>query len=329
MISSILRAKKYVYIEMYILDNKVQEYNFLDILVGKVKEGLEVILVLDAFGSSKFKSSDIKFLRDGGVEVLFFSKWLRRTHRKILIIDDRIAFLGGVNFHGESMDWIDLQVKVSNKILIKNILRSFAYTYKMSGGKKESILSKRKNSVLKTLKAQFLEHLPSSNVYALEAYYQDKIISAKESITIVTPYFVPPRWLIAMLDNATIRGVKVDIILPMKTDKELLDRINYAYIYRMKDLNINFYAQDRMNHAKILLIDKKEVLIGSQNMDIMSFRLNVESGVFINDEKLIKELSGLISIWKDHSCAFPVKDRKISIFDKIILGFIRLFYSVL
>lgn len=329
MVGAILKAKKYVYIEMYILDNKAREYSFLDILINKAKEGVEVVLVLDAFGSSKFKSSDVKFLRDGGVEVLFFSKWLRRTHRKILLIDDGVAFLGGVNFHGASMNWVDLQIKVSKKALIKNILRSFAYTYKMSGGKKENILSKRKNSVLKTLKAQFLEHLPGNNVYALETYYQDKIVLARKSIVIVTPYFVPPRWLVAMLDNAALRGVRVDVLFPLKTDKKILDRINYACIYRMRDSNVNFYAQDRMNHAKILLIDEKEVLIGSQNIDIMSFRVNVESGVFIKDEKLIRELSDLILTWKSYCSKFTIKDGGINIFDRLILVFIRIFYSIL
>lgn len=329
MIASILRAKKYIYIEMYILDNKVQEYNFLDILINKVKAGVEVVLVLDAFGSSDFKSSDIKLLRDNGVEILFFSRWLRRTHRKLLIIDDNIAFLGGVNFHGKSMDWIDLQVKVSNKILIKNILRSFSYSYIMSGGKKKHIIEKRKQSILKNLKAQFLEHFPSRNVYTLEAYYQNKIISANKSIKIVTPYFVPPRWLIALLDNAVSRGVLVEILIPLKTDKKFLDRVNYAHIYQIKNLNIKFYAQKEMNHSKILMIDDQEVLIGSQNLDIMSFRMNVESGMFSSNKKLITDLLLIIQKWKDDSCDFPVKIKNINIFDKIILGFIRLFYSIL
>lgn len=329
MINSILKAKKYIYMEMYILDNKIQEYDFLKILADKAKEGLEIVLVLDAFGSSEFKSSDIKFLRDNGIEVLFFSKWLRRTHRKILIIDDSTAFIGGVNFHGKSIDWVDLQMRVSGKILIKNILRSFSYSYKMSGGKKEYILEKRRHSILENLKAQFLENLPSHNVYALENYYQDKIISAQKSIKIVTPYFVPPRWLIALLDNAASRGVLVEIIIPLKTDLKFLDRVNYAHIYQVRNLNIKFYAQKEMNHSKILLIDDQDVLIGSQNLDIMSFRVNVESGIFSNNKKLVNDLLLIIEKWKENSCDFPVKNKKINIFDKIILGFIRLFYSIL
>ncbi len=329
MIKSILKAKKYIYIEMYILDNKIQEYNFIDILIDKSRAGLEVVLILDAFGSYDFKSSDIKILKENGVEVLFFSRWLRRTHRKILLIDDTIAFLGGVNFHGKSVDWIDLQVRISNKILIKNVLRSFAYSYLMSGGKKNHILEKRKNSIFKNLKVQFLEHFPGRNVYTLEAYYKSKIISAKKSIVIVTPYFVPPRWLTALLDNAASRGVLVEIIIPIKTDRKFLDRVNYAHIYQMRNLNIKFYAQKEMNHSKILMIDEQDVLVGSQNIDIMSFRLNVESGFFSDNKKLISDLKIIIKNWKESSSSFPVKQKKINIFDKIILGFIRLFYSIL
>lgn len=329
MIASILKAEKYIYIEMYILDNQMEEYNFLKILSDKAQSGVEIVLVLDSFGSSSLRWSDVKLLRESGVEVLFFSKWLRRTHRKIVVIDDKVAFVGGVNFHGKSVDWADVQLMVGGRFLIKNILRSFAYSYAMSGGKKKEILSKRKQSVFENLKVQFLENLPSKNVYSLEAYYKNKIISAQRSIKIVTPYFVPPRWLLALLDNAASRGVIVEIIIPIKTDKNFLDRVNYAHVYQAKNTGIKFYAQKEMNHSKILMIDDQEVLIGSQNFDIISFRLNVESGVFSKNRKLINDLLVVIRGWRDNSCNFPVKYKKINIFDKAILGITRLFYSIL
>jgi cardiolipin synthase A/B len=329
MVNSIKKAKKYIYIEMYILDNEIGIYNFIDVLLERARQGVEVTLVLDAYGSSSFRSFNIKRLKEKGIEVLFFSKWLRRTHRKILIVDDKIAFLGGVNFHKKSVDWIDLQVKIINKVLVKNILRSFAYTYQMSGGKNNRIIRKRKQSIFKSIKAQFLENVPGHNIYGLEDYYRERIMKAEKSIDMTTPYFLPPRWLIAMLDNAVSRGVEVNIILPKKTDLSLVNRVNYLYVKKMNGMGINFYSYKRMNHAKLLLIDDKEVLIGSQNLDFLSFRVNAESGVFISDKSLVKDLVKLVSNWKNDSKYFDVDDSRIGILDRIILVFIRFFYSIL
>ncbi|MFA5420655.1 MAG: phosphatidylserine/phosphatidylglycerophosphate/cardiolipin synthase family protein [Patescibacteria group bacterium] len=329
MVNSIKKAKKYIYIEMYILDNEIGIYNFIDLLLERARQGVEVVLVLDAYGSSSFRNFNTKRLKEKGIEVLFFSKWLRRTHRKILIIDDRIAFLGGVNFHKQSIDWIDLQVKIDNKSLVKNVLRSFSYTYQMSGGTDKRIIRKRKHSVFSSIKAQFLEHVPGHNIYALEDYYRERIMKAEKSISITTPYFLPPRWLIAILDNAVLRGIRVDIILPRVTDLKLVNRINHLYVRKMKDLGINFYAYKKMNHSKILLVDDKEVLIGSQNLDFFSFRVNVESGVFISDKKLVADLTKLVSKWRDDSSVFNIDNIRVGLRDRIVLVFIRFFYSIL
>lgn len=329
MIKSMLQAKKYIYLEMYILDNKAREYGLVDILANKAREGVEIVLVLDSFGSYNLKNSDIKTLRQNGVEVLFFSRWLRRTHRKILLIDDTIAFLGGVNFQSKSIDWLDLQVKISNKVLVKNVLRSFAYSYLMSGGKKSHILEKRKNSIFENLKIQFLEHFPSRNIYTLEAYYKNKILSAQKSVVIVTPYFVPPRWLMALLDNVASRDILVEVLVPERVDKRFIDRVNYAHIYQMRNSKIKFYAQKKMNHSKILMIDEQDVLIGSQNFDVLSFRMNMESSFFSDDKNLVSDVRAIIKEWQEKSGTFPLERKKINIFDKIIILFIRLFYSML
>lgn len=330
MIREINQAQFSIYIEMYIfLDDTSASYNFFGALKEKASNGVEVILVLDSFGSSELKSSIIKDLRENGVEVLFFSHWLRRTHRKILLIDNKIIFLGGVNIKKNSINWSDLQIKIVSPLLAKNILRSFSYTYKMSGGKKEKILLYRKKSIFKTIRAQFLEHFPNNNIYTLETYYQEKIISAQKSIIIITPYFTPARWLLALLDGAQKRGVEIDIFIPKDTDVKILNRINRAFVNKLIYSNINFYTQNEMNHAKVLLIDEKEVLIGSQNLDFLSFRLNIESGVFIRDTKIIEEIKKIIQTWKKDSVKFTKNNIEVSFFDKLFLGVIRFFYTIL
>lgn len=330
MIEKIKKAQKSIYIEMYIFVDDVEApFNFINILKEKAQNGLEVVLVVDSFGSLKLKRTTIKELKKSGVEVLFFSKWLRTTHRKILIVDEKISFLGGVNIKKNSIDWLDLQIKITGPALAKNILKSFAYTYKMSGGKNKYILDKIRKNSLKTIKAQLLEHWPNHKIFALQAYYIEKITLAQKKIIFVTPYFTPPRWLIALLEGAIKRNVEVEIFIPSHADIKLANWVNRAYIKKLSSLKINFYSQNKMNHAKVLIVDNKETLIGSQNLDFLSFNRNIESGVFIKDEKLLQELNEVIDIWRKNSVKVPQGLKSLNFFDKFFIWIIKSFYSIL
>ncbi len=97
--------------------------------------------------------------------------------------------------------------------------------------------------------------------------YKDHIALAKKEITLVTPYFVPKRWFVALLHQAVLRGVEVSVIIPENTEHVLLTKTNYFYMNRAQKLGIKFYLGNSMNHAKIMLIDSDEALIGSQNLD--------------------------------------------------------------
>ena len=330
MINEIKKARKFIYIEMYIFIGDTSEsHDFFSVLKERASAGVEVVVVADSLGSSDLKNSVVKDLRSSGVEFLFFSHWLRRTHRKILVIDGRVSFLGGVNIKKHMMNWIDIQVRIISPMMAKNIIRSFAYTYQMSGGKKEHILQKRKVSVFKTIRSQFLEHFPNNNIYSLETKYQEKMISAKKKIVIVTPYFTPPRWLMALFETVIDNGVKVEIFIPQNTDVKFLNRVNRAYINKLSYLGIDFYYQSKMNHAKILVIDDEEALVGSQNLDVIFFRMNLESGIFIKNKQFLKELDEVIDGWRRGAVKFVGDKSKISFFDKIILAVIKVFYSML
>lgn len=98
-------------------------------------------------------------------------------------------------------------------------------------------------------------------MYHLTEYYKEKIIHAKKSIKITTPYFMPPRWMIALLDDAQRRGVNVEIMIPYDTDIKQLNKINYYYIKKLTDMGMIFYAIKQMNHAKMMIIDDKEGVI--------------------------------------------------------------------
>lgn len=330
MLEAISEAKERIYLEMYIfLPDTAPKYDFIGLLKDKAKEGVRVVVIVDKFGSYYFPSLVINDLRKAGVEFLFASSWLRRNHRKVLIVDDDIAFLGGVNIRNNISKWNDLQVRIKAKRLVKGIARQFAYTYKMCGGKDEFILSLYKKNFLKKIKNKILVHQPQENLSTINSYYADKFLKAEKRILIVTPYFTPPRWLVALLDKAKSNGVKIEIIIPSKVDIKFMNYVNKVFIKKFLILGFKFYHFSEMNHAKMIIIDDKEVFIGSPNLDVFSLKFNLEIGVFINDKVLLKEVIKISDLWKKKSQLINPQKNKLYFWDKFIIKIVGWFYSIL
>ncbi len=283
MFSAMLKAQQSIYLEMYIFSNDTQlTHDFLKLLQDKARAGLEIVIIVDSFGSFSFSHSHANDLRKLGVEFIYFNRIFQRTHRKILIIDKKIAFVGGVNIMEETRYWYDLQIKLEGQI-IKPILKSFARTYELAGGENKNILYYSHLALVKKIKSWVIDNLAGgSPAYLISSYYKEKISSAQKSITIVTPYLLPPHWFLALLEGACRRGVRIKFLLPNSTDIKLINRINYLNACRLAAIGVKFYLMSSMNHAKIMLIDDEEGVIGSQNMDILSFNWNIEGGVFLD-----------------------------------------------
>ena len=340
MFDAISIAEESIYLEMYIFQSDIKEFDFLKLLREKAESGVKVKMILDSFGSSALSKEVISEIKKSGIELLFLSYFLHRTHRKILAIDERMAFIGGVNIYQQSSLWNDLVVRVTKtgagSALIASIIRSFAKAYVEAGGKDEEIIvksikTKKDQSVKIKEKMRYwlIEHTPAVNKFRLKKIYTEHILSVKENVILVTPYFMPRRWLIGLLHQACLRGVDVQILVPQDTDHYLIDRINYFYIDKLSKLGIKFYMEKQMNHAKIMTIDSREAIVGSNNLDYLSFDLNSEIGIFFNDVKAVSEISNIIAIWKEDSTAFDTALYKAQWFDYILSPIIRIFARVL
>ncbi|KKT13835.1 MAG: Phospholipase D/Transphosphatidylase [Candidatus Falkowbacteria bacterium GW2011_GWF2_43_32] len=329
MFEAMAAAQQSIFIEMYIFADDTQiTHDFLGLLKDKARAGLEVVIIADAYGSASLRNSAVDELRSAGAEFIFFSHWLRHTHRKILIVDNAVAFIGGVNIEEKIRHWRDLQIRLQGRI-VRPLLKSFAYTYEMAGGKKENILQYRRLPLIKKIKSWITDNLTDADkTYHLSGYYRKKIIAAQTSILIVTPYLLPPRWLIALLDDACRRGVKVEVLIPRDTDVKPLNKINYWNACRLADYGAEIYLMPSMNHAKIMLIDQEEGVIGSQNIDILSFRLNVEAGVFFRQKDLVNDLQHLVTEWKKEATLLTSTPDKIKWFDKILIRILKIFYPI-
>jgi len=328
MIRSISEAKSSIYMEMYILVDNTVSHNFFGLLKEKALAGLKVVIIADAYGSSSLSNQAIKELREAGAEFIFFSHWFRRTHRKILVIDEKIAFIGGVNIREDIRDWRDMQIRLAGRI-IKPIIQSFAYAYQMAGGKDEHILKYSRLPLTQKIKSWIMDSLPTTKgKYRLSESYVSHILEAKSSIKIVTPYLMPPRRLLAAFDDARRRGVEIEILIPNDTDIKPINKINYLNACRLAALGVKFYLMPMMNHAKILIIDGEEGLIGSQNVDILSFNINMEAGIFFRQKKLIFDLERVFQKWKDESLSFEFKPNKVKTLDRVLVSFFKLFYPI-
>lgn len=325
MFESMNEAQTSIYLEMYIFVDDMREFNFLKLLKEKAKNGIKVKIILDSFGSSDLSKGAILGLKDAGAEVFFFSRFLHRTHRKILIVDEKVAFIGGVNFRQDMNKWADLVVKMEGR-LVKSISRSFAKAYILCGGKEQSLITLNKEIVLYKAKTWLVEHFPVSNKFRLKKIYKEALREAEKNVLFISPYFIPRRWLIGAMHQAILRGVRIEILVPKVTNHYIVDRVNYFYIYKMSKLGVNFYLQPKMNHAKVLIVDEKEGMLGTNNLDFFSFEFNSEIGVFIKDEKAIQELLVIANQWKSESVLFDSKLHKPKWIDYILSPFIRLLF---
>lgn len=308
---------------MYIfLDDTDESKVIIDLLAEKSRTGVRVRIILDWFGSYELSKDATVQLRDAGAELIFFKKIFRRLHRKILIVDEKIGFLGGVNVHGSARTWSDLLIRVDGPI-VRSLIWSFRRTYRNCGGKDTAILSYRRKTFFGSTRIWMLEHVPFIRKPRLRDNYIETIFKAEREVIFVTPYFLPHRWMIDLLRGTMARGVKVEVIVPRSTDIAFLDRANRRYMSMLSGYGVKFYLAPKMNHAKLLLIDQKLALVGSQNIDALSFDFNAEASLFFNDPIMVSELGAIVEKWKTKATLFDPK-KHTTIWDKVFSFTVKL-----
>lgn len=321
---SIAQAKKSVYLQMYIVGDDLNGREFLTKLEDASKRGVRVIALLDTVGSFTLDNDFVRQLRMAGVEVLFCSFFFQRMHRKILIIDETVAFVGGVNVGKSYARWKDLQIEVRGNV-VHTVLRSFIRIYKSCGGKRDFENTVPQVGPMKKAKLWFIDHGIGKRREQFREYYTKKLSQAKSSIVIVTPYLLPPRWLIAQLHQAIIRGVSVEIILPEYTDYRIINGVNRSFASFLSSIGSRCYFTRGMNHAKAMVVDGREAVIGSQNLDRLSFNWNIEAGLFFSEPDMVHDLLNVIDEWKKDARVIEKGEAKFRWYDFPVAFLLRLF----
>jgi cardiolipin synthase len=312
MYAELEKAKKSIYLELYIFIDDEAGHRFFELLSKKAKSGLDVKVIIDYVGSFGISKILIKQLTDSGVDLHIFNerkrryrglwkKIITRTHRKILIIDEMVGFIGGVNIYNAAKDWLDIQLKIEGKV-VRSLLRAFAKMYVICGGRKEKVkhLLKYKFRVEQEM-VDFIYDEANQNKSFVKRKYIEAFLKARERIILFSPYYFPDKSFLYALWQARKRGVKVDLLLPLRADVRTATYASYAWFSLLKKLGVNIHLSNKMMHGKGVVVDDEWAMVGSSNIDQTSFHDNYEANVKIKDKKFVKNIKNIIQEWINNS----------------------------
>lgn len=311
LIKSLSKAKKSINIEFYIFKNDDIGTKILDILEEKAKNGVEVRLLYDSVGSRLLNRNVLKKLRAvGGKTGEFFPSWLKfininmnfRNHRKIVVIDNKVGFVGGFNVGDEYLGknekfgyWRDTHIKFKGsavKDLNLRFLADWRYATKEEVDLSKVLEMSDENIGEPNTGMQIVSSGPNlSDKYEIKLAYLKMIQKAKKYLYIQSPYLIIDKTISDSLKLASASGVDVRIMIPGKGDHLFVYWANLAYAGELLEYGIKIYHYDKSAflHAKTVVIDNEVCSIGTANMDTRSYELNFEVNAFIYSETISKQ----------------------------------------
>ena len=294
MISDIRNAEKEILLETYIYSNDKIGRLFRDELMKKAVGGVKIKVLIDGWGREvkrKFFEDLIKlgaklrFFREFKYSWSFIDDNHERNHRKLLVIDEKISYIGSMNITAKCLGWSELVLRVEG-----DIGKAFRNSFNRSW-KKFNIWNKRKMKKIVHESYELIHCFPSElNNSSFERNYRKLIGHAKKEIVIETPYFVPSVGIRREIKRALKRGVKIKLTLPRKSDVWLVDVVRNRYLGKLYKSGVKIYYHPKILHSKLLVIDDDFFLFGSSNLDYRSFLHQYEINLFGRDKKIISEL---------------------------------------
>ncbi|MCX8281789.1 phospholipase D-like domain-containing protein [Phyllobacterium sp. 0TCS1.6C] len=315
MIDAINAAKRSILVETYIFDRDKIGLRFADALIAAAKRGVQVRVLIDAVGARYSIPSIVGYLSRRGVRVDVFNgniiMGLRlpyanlRTHRKIVVIDGRKAFTGGMNIRaGFSAEIVgednarDTHFELTGPI-ITDLFHIASEDWRFATGERLAgeawhIATPEKQPGERV----FIRAVPSGPDKSLEANHRmlmGAFSIAQSHIRIMSPYFLPDRELISALVTAARRGVEVDIVIPSINNLKLVDRAMTAQFDQILKSHCRIWrASGNFNHSKLLAVDGTWAYVGSSNLDPRSLRLNFEVDLEVLDAEFAAHVVHLV-----------------------------------
>lgn len=344
----IRNAKRYINIEYFIIKWDEVGKELVELLTEKAKEGVEVRLLMDAMGSRQINNRKLKPLIEAGGKVGYFFKpklkviMMRinyRNHRKLVVIDDKIGYIGGYNIAREYLGrkekfgyWRDTHLRIEGEA-ISDINARFALDWRYVSNEKINIADILKKEIKCDGKSavQIVTSGPDAEKEQIKRAYMKMITFADEHVYLQTPYFVPDASIQESLKMAALSGVDVRIMIPCMPDHIFVYWATYSYVAELLRSGVKVYIYDNgFLHAKTLCCDGKACSVGSANFDNRSFRLNFEGNAFVYDKDIAQQMDAMFEedMKHCHELTQELYDQR-SVWIKIKEGIARLVSAVL
>ncbi|MDF9627550.1 phospholipase D-like domain-containing protein [Mesomycoplasma ovipneumoniae] len=346
--NDIQKAKKFIFIDIYIVKNDFIWKKLKRLLINKRKQGVKVKIIVDSFGTYYIKTRQWLELRSQKIEVLLFNAFkvpfisgqsFYRNHRKVFLIDGKIVYTGGNNIAEEYSGfdknfgyWMDLNLRLEGEI-VETYCRNFLFHWSKWGKKNISkseinnFCKLEENSVQSTkiknlgVVIQNGPNLPDS---LIEGFILKSIYSAKKNIKLFSPYFVPTQKIIDALKDVLLAKIEVEIFIPGRNDILLIKTFNHYFAYKLfkKGAKIYFF-KEIFFHGKAIIIDDNIGMVGTSNLDARSLFFQYETNLFFKG-KILNKLLNHIDLLKKQNIIVEVKEfNKISNFFKFLIFFLK------
>jgi len=299
------KAEHYLLVQFYIIHDDTIGREFKRRLIEQAARGVRVYFLYDEFGCLSLPQPYLDELCDAGIEVVRFETSRRtnrfqvnfRNHRKVVVADGKVALLGGINVGDEYLGndptfgpWRDTHVAITGPAA-QGVQLAFVEDWFWNTRALPELEWEPAPAPKSDTNVLILPTGPADAFEACELFFIHTINTAKESIWIATPYFVPSSEVIQALRLASLRGVRVRILLPERPDQLLVYLSAFSYLQEIEDFDIEIYRyQAGFLHHKAMLVDDCVVAMGTANFDNRSFRLNFEITAVVVDRSFAAEV---------------------------------------
>lgn len=302
LLRDISRAQKHIHIDLYIFEDDELGNLIADALIERAEHGVEVRVVYDDVGCLKVKNAFHERMRNAGIDIhpfmpvkfpKFTSKANYRNHRKIIVIDGQVGFIGGMNIATRyvkgtgAQPWRDTVTRVRGGA-VYGLQRAFLVDWYFVD---RTLITNRSYyppldpSISNNCLAQVVTSSPTTLWPDIMQGYVRILLEAKRYVYMETPYFLPTEPVLFAMRTAALAGVDVRLILPMHSDSKIVEWASTSYINEVEEAGVKVYFyQAGFNHSKFLVSDDSICTCGSTNIDFRSFEHNFEANVFFYDE---------------------------------------------
>lgn len=314
---AILNAKKYILLQSYILNDDQVGQTFQHKLMQKAEQGIRIYVLYDEIGSKRLTKTYIKTLQSQGIQVSAFHSakgWGNRfqlnfrNHRKILVVDGRVAFVGGVNIGDEYLgqdphfgSWRDTHLKVQGpavQCLQLPFLKDWYWAVRQIPVTCWEVQADRERNQTVFV----FSPGPTDPQQDCTLFFGSIINLAQHRLWIASPYFVPDEPILTALKMAALRGVDVRVILPNRPDHLLVYLCSFSYYTEMESTGIKLYRyKSGFMHQKVILVDDYIAGVGTVNLDNRSFHLNFEVMTFVSDVEFARNVEQMLCDDFEHS----------------------------